>query len=217
PRSPAWRISMKDWPSSFLATPSASLRRSRLWASSSILRPWKYSRLALVARSAFFLGRRKLRAKPSLTRTSSPIWPSFSTRSSRITCMSLHHIRQQRHETGALDRVRQLALVLVRDRGDARGHDLAALGDVTLQELHILVVDLGRIGAGEGVGLLPAEERPACRVAIAALAATAAVTISATIPVAAFTMSAIAHCAVSSVAAVSPSGLSVRSSRLRLL
>src|ERR1700743_1975208 len=184
---------MKDWPSSFLATPSASLRRSRLWASRSALRVWKYSRWALVARSAFFLGRRKLRAKPSLTRTSSPIWPSFSTRSSRITCMSLHHIRQKRHEARALDRVRQLALVLVRDRGDARRHDLAALGDVTLQELHILVVDLGRVGAGEGIGLLPAEEGPARRVAIAP--ASAAVTISAASAVtiaAAFTISAIA-------------------------
>src|ERR1700733_5457802 len=210
---------MKDLPSSFLATPSASLRRSRLWASRSTLRVWKYSRLALVARSAFFLGRRKLRAKPSLTRTSSPIWPSFSTRSSRITCMSLHHIRQKRHEARALDRVRQLTLVLVRDRGDARRHDLAAFRDVTLQQLLILVVDLGRVGAGEGIGFLPAEERPARRVAVAAASAfTVPATITVASAAAAFTISTIAHCAVSSVVAViSPSGLSVRSSRLRLL
>src|ERR1700733_529645 len=209
---------MKDLPSSFLATPSASLRRSRLWASRSTLRVWKYSRLALVARSAFFLGRRKLRAKPSLTRTSSPIWPSFSTRSSRITCMSLHHIRQKRHEAGTLDRVRQLALVLVRDRGDARRHDLAALGDVALEQLHILVVDLGRVGAGEGIGLLPAEERPARRVAVAATSPPLTVPTTIAVAAAAFTISTIAHCAISSVmAVVSPSGLSVRSSRLRLL
>src|ERR1700744_593069 len=156
---------MKDLPSSFLATASASLRRSRLCASSLTFWVWKYSRFALVARRAFFLGRRKLRAKPSLTRTSSPIWPSFSTRSSRMTCMvrsSLHDIGKQRHEAGALDRVRQGALVLGRDRGDARRNNLAALGNVTLQELHILVVDLGRVGAGEGIGLLAPEEGTAC-------------------------------------------------------
>src|ERR1700759_5213930 len=112
-------MTMNFWPSSFLAIFSASPRAARLRASSSALRVWKYSRLALVARSAFFLGSRKLRAKPSLTRTSSPIWPSFSTRSSRITCMVvllLHDVGQQRHEAGALDRVRQDALLLVADR-----------------------------------------------------------------------------------------------------
>src|ERR1700748_1881341 len=131
---------------------SASFLRSRLRASSCAFWVWKYSRFALVARRAFFLGSRKLRAKPSLTRTSSPIWPSFSTRSSRMTCMvrsSLHDIGKQRHEAGALDRVRQGALVLGRDGGDARRNDLAAFGNVTLQQLHVLVVDLGRIGAGE--------------------------------------------------------------------
>src|ERR1700744_448006 len=129
---------MKDLPSSFLATASASLRRSRLCASSLTFWVWKYSRFALVARRAFFLGRRKLRAKPSLTRTSSPIWPSFSTRSSRMTCMAVplfHDIGKQGHETGALDRVRQLALILVGDSGDAAGHDLATLGDIALQQL----------------------------------------------------------------------------------
>src|SRR5580704_5172413 len=198
---------MKDLPSSFLATPSASLRRSRLWASRSTLRVWKYSRLALVARSAFFLGRRKLRAKPSLTRTSSPIWPSFSTRSSRITCMSLlllHDVGQQRHEAGALDGVGQNALLLVADRGDARRHDLAALGNEALQELDVLVVDLGRIIAGEGAGLLAAEEGTARAVLAAAtaafaVAAASAFTISAT---SAFAVATIAHCTVSSVTAV---------------
>src|ERR1700755_3244254 len=134
-------MSWKDWPSSFLAMASASFLRSRLWASSRTFWVWKYSRFALVARRAFFLGRRKLRAKPSLTRTSSPIWPSFSTRSSRMTCMvrySLHDIGKQRDEAGALDRVRQGALVLGRDGGDARRNNLAALGNVTLQQFHVL-------------------------------------------------------------------------------
>src|SRR3984957_16813190 len=151
---------MKDLPPSFLAMVSASFLRSRLWASSLAFWVWKYSRFALVARRAFFLGSRKLPAKPSLTRTSSPIWPSFSTRSNRMTCIAaslLHDIGKQRHEAGALDRVRQSALILGGNRGDARRHDLAALGDVTLQQLHILVVDLGRIGAREGIGLFAAE------------------------------------------------------------
>src|SRR3954467_8757220 len=121
---------MNRFPSSFLAIFSASPLAARLRASSWAFWPWKYSRLALVARNAFFLGRRKLRAKPSLTRTSSPIWPSFSTRSSRITCMagsSLHDIGQERHEAGALDGVGQDALLLVAHRSDAGGHNLAAL------------------------------------------------------------------------------------------
>src|ERR1700743_732023 len=114
---------------------SASFLRSRLCASICAFWVWKYSRFALVARRAFFLGSRKLRAKPSLTRTSSPIWPSFSTRSSRMTWMAaplLHDIGKQRHEAGALDRVRQLTLILVGNGGDAAGHDLAALGNIAL-------------------------------------------------------------------------------------
>src|ERR1700761_34122 len=164
----------KDWPSSFLAMASASFLRSRLWASSWTFCVWKYSRFALVARSAFFLGSRKLRAKPSLTRTSSPIWPSFSTRSSRMTCMvrpSLHDIRQQRHEAGALDGVGQNALLLVADRGDARRHDLAALGNEALQELNVLVIDLGGVIARKGAGLLAPEEGTASAVPVAAAAA----------------------------------------------
>src|SRR6185295_2879094 len=119
---------MKLLPSSFLPTISASFFCSRLRASSCVFWPWKYSRLALVARSAFFSGRRKLRAKPSLTFTSSPIWPSFSTRSSRITCMarsgSVQHVGQERHVAGALDGIGKDALLLVRHRRDAARHDL---------------------------------------------------------------------------------------------
>src|SRR3974390_3543286 len=106
---------MKLLPFSFPATASASLRRSRLLASRCVFWVWKYSRFALVARRAFFWGNRKLRAKPSFTFTSSPIWPSFSTRSSRITCMAfllLDHVRQQRHEARALDGVGKQPLLL---------------------------------------------------------------------------------------------------------
>src|SRR5881392_1838289 len=71
---------------------------------------------------------------------------------------SLHDIGQQRHEAGALDGVGQDALLLVADCGDAGRHDLAALGNEALQELDVLVIDLGRVIAGEGAGLLAAEE-----------------------------------------------------------
>src|SRR5476649_2889199 len=202
---------------------SASFLRSRLWASSLVFWVWKYSRFALVARSAFFLGSRKLRAKPSLTRTSSPIWPSFSTRSSRITCMVvllLHDIGQQRHEAGALDGVGQNALLLVADRGDARRHDLAALGNEALQELDVLVVDLGGVIAREGAGLLAAEEGAAGAVLASttsafAVAATAAfaVTVATTAAFAAtITISTVAHTRISSASpsGLAPSGLSSR-------
>src|SRR6185369_15486987 len=189
---------------------SASFLRSRLWASRCAFWAWKYSRLALVARSAFFLGSRKFRAKPSLTRTSSPIWPSFSTLSSRITCMassSLHDVRQQRHEAGALDGIGQNALLLVADRGDAGRHDLAALGNEALQQLDVLIVDLGRVLAGEGAGLLAAEERTAGAVVTAATAAFA-ITIAAAF--AAFTVATKTHCTISSASpsGLAPSGLS---------
>src|SRR5690606_21566697 len=65
-------------------------------------------------------------------------------------------------EAGALDGLGQFTLLLRRHRGDAARHDLAALGDVTLQQLHILVVDLRRVGAGERAGLAAAEKGAAC-------------------------------------------------------
>jgi hypothetical protein len=43
--------------------------------------------LSSVARKAFLRGSRKLRAKPGFTATTSPIWPSFSMRSNRMTSM----------------------------------------------------------------------------------------------------------------------------------
>eukprot|EP00475_Leptophrys_vorax_P024379 TRINITY_DN33646_c0_g1_i7.p1 TRINITY_DN33646_c0_g1~~TRINITY_DN33646_c0_g1_i7.p1 ORF type:complete len:264 (+),score=-38.26 TRINITY_DN33646_c0_g1_i7:56-847(+) len=69
------------------------------------------------------------------------------------------HVGQQAEEAGALDRLGELALLLLADGGDARRHDLAALGDVALQQTHVLVVDLGRVGARERAGLATTVER----------------------------------------------------------
>src|ERR1700759_3396366 len=63
------------------------------------------------------------------------------------------HVGEERQEAGALDRLGELALLLGRDRGNAARHDLAALRDEALQEAHVLVVDLRRVGAGERAGL----------------------------------------------------------------
>src|SRR5262249_52482024 len=76
---------MKLLPSSFTATFSASPFCARLRASSSVFIDSKRVRFSLVARSALPFGSRKLRAKPARTRTTSPIWPSLATRSSKIT------------------------------------------------------------------------------------------------------------------------------------
>src|SRR5690606_10437824 len=106
-------------------------------------------RLADVARRALSRGRRKLRAKPSLTVTTSPMAPRLSTRSSRTTFISLHHVGQEGQIAGALDGLGQFALLLLGDGRDARRNDLAALADVALQQFHVLVVDLRRVFAGE--------------------------------------------------------------------
>src|SRR6185503_17419919 len=70
-------------------------------------------------------------------------------------------VGQQPEEARALDRLRQLALLFRRHRGDAARYDLAALGNVALQQPHILVIDLRRIGAGERAGLAATEKRAA--------------------------------------------------------
>src|SRR6266849_6482203 len=70
-------------------------------------------------------------------------------------------VGQEGEEARALDRLGQLALLLGRDRGDAARHDLAALGDEALQQLDVLVVDLGRAWAGERAGFAAPEERTA--------------------------------------------------------
>src|SRR5438094_7752621 len=74
-------------PSIFSATLVASALAFKLRASSSAFMPSNLARLSAVARSALPRFKRKLRAKPSLTRTTSPIWPSLATRSSRMTSM----------------------------------------------------------------------------------------------------------------------------------
>src|ERR1700704_5687908 len=71
------------------------------------------------------------------------------------------HVRQQSEEARPLDGARQLPLLLGGDCGDPARHDLAAFGDVTLQQPHVLVVDFRRVGARERTGLAAAEERPA--------------------------------------------------------
>src|SRR5699024_7968728 len=58
----------------------------------------------------------------------------------------------------ALDGTRQFALLLGRNRGDPTRHDLASFGDEAAQKLDVLVVDLRRVGAGEGTGLAATEE-----------------------------------------------------------
>src|SRR2546426_4202087 len=72
----------------------------------------------------------------------------------------LHHVGKQAEKARPLDRPRQLTLLLGRHRGDAARHDLAALGDKALQQSHVLVVDLGRVRAGERAGFAAAKERP---------------------------------------------------------
>src|SRR5690606_7299934 len=58
-------------------------------------------------------------------------------------------VRDQREETGALDRRSQLALVVRLGAGDAAGDDLAGLGDVLAQGVEILVIDLLHALSGE--------------------------------------------------------------------
>src|SRR3984885_5800180 len=71
-------------------------------------------------------------------------------------------VRKQTEETRALDGARELALLLGGNRGDAARHDLAALGNVTHQQLGILVVDLRRVRTRERAGFAAAEKRTAC-------------------------------------------------------
>src|SRR5215470_17639744 len=92
-------------------------------------------------------------------------------RSRRMTSMAdllLQHVGQEPEKAGALDRDRQPALLLGRDRGDPAGDDLAALRHEALQQLDVLEVDLRRVGAGERAGLAAAEEGPPGRAAASA-------------------------------------------------
>src|SRR5947209_7111930 len=86
--------------------------------------------------------------------------PRRERRGSRLLLSD--HVRQQAEQTGALDGARDFALLLGGNRGDAVRHDLAALGDVTHQQLGILVVDLRRVRTCERAGLATAEKWTAC-------------------------------------------------------
>src|SRR3954451_17533661 len=79
-----------------------------------------------------------------------------------VSFASANDVGKQSEETRALDGAREFALLLGGDRGDAARHDLAALGDVTHQQLGILVVDLRRIRTRERARLAAAEKRTAC-------------------------------------------------------
>src|SRR3954471_20561167 len=88
--------------------------------------------------------------------------PSFSILSSRMTSISIgslsHDVGQQAQMAGALDRLGELALLLGRDGGNSARDDLAALRDEALEQPDVLIVDAGRVLAGEGAGFAAAEE-----------------------------------------------------------
>src|ERR1700728_1472853 len=71
------------------------------------------------------------------------------------------HVGQEAQKPRALDRLGELALLAGADRRDARGHDLAALGDVARQQANVLVVDLRRACAGKRARLAAAKKRSA--------------------------------------------------------
>src|SRR6201997_4835276 len=71
-------------------------------------------------------------------------------------------VGKQAEETRALDGAGELALLLGGHGRDAARHDLAALGDVTHQQLGILVVDLRRVRTRERAGLAATEKRTTC-------------------------------------------------------
>src|ERR1700754_5225641 len=71
-------------------------------------------------------------------------------------------VGKQSEESRALDGAGGLTLLLGGHGRDAARHDLAALGDVTHQQLGILVVDLRRVRTREPAGLAAAEERTTC-------------------------------------------------------
>src|SRR3990172_11227293 len=83
------------------------------------------------------------------------LWPK-----AQAACLNslLNKVRQKAKEPRALDRTGELALLLGGNCGDPAWHHLAALGHVALQQLHVLIVDLRRLIAGEGAGLAPAVE-----------------------------------------------------------
>src|SRR6185437_6762695 len=127
---------------------------------------------------------------------------------------------QEPEEAGPLDRLRQLALLLGRHGCDAARHDLAALGDIALEQLHVLVIDFRRVRTGEWTGFAPPEERPATAAATAAAAAIAAIAPTETTPVAAaeaatipIAKARVAHRSAPSLPAIAAGGASASRSR----
>src|SRR4030081_3754582 len=109
--------------------------------------PSNLERLSAVARSALPRFNRKLRANPSLTRTTSPIWPSLATRSSRITSIVVSPFVGLDHSSGWQGRRSALARHAaakvedgVRQAEDGHGEDRPAEHDG------------GRVGAREQNG-----------------------------------------------------------------
>src|SRR6185295_13409055 len=145
--------------------------RSRL---SAITRFWCSTsrRLRVLASTARPRGKRKFRAKPGFTFTTSPMLPRFSTSSRRITCMtrsSAHRReRQQRDAARALDRGRQPTLVPRAVAGDPAGDDLPAIADEAPEHAGVLVVDADALLGAEPTHLAPAGAAPAARSAVVA-------------------------------------------------
>src|SRR3954468_12847650 len=84
-----------------------------------------------------------------------------ATRRSRAKFL-LDDVGQEAEEPRALDGAGEFTLLLGGDGGDAARHDLAALGNVTHQQLGILVVDLRRVRTRKRAGLATAEKRTTC-------------------------------------------------------
>src|SRR5262249_17091162 len=95
-------------------------------------------------------------ARPTLGR-------QFGMRHPPRTQLLLNQIGQQPQKARPLDCARKFTLLLGRNRRDAARHDLAALRNITLQQLHVLIVDLWRLIAGERAGLAPTVEGTARR------------------------------------------------------
>src|SRR3546814_2477260 len=70
----------------------------------------------------------------------------------------LHDVGEQADVASALDRLRQLALLLGRHLRDPRRDDLAALRQVTLKQADVLVINDRCVLRAEGAGLAAPEK-----------------------------------------------------------
>src|ERR671930_841131 len=117
---------------------------------------------AAVAGSASRRGKRKFRAYPRATSTTSPRRPTFSTSLSRITSTAsprVRDVREERHLAGALHGDGDLPLVAAARAGDAARADLPLLRDVAPELVVVLVVDLLDLVLAEVTALPPARSR----------------------------------------------------------